>query len=465
MNESRKWRSGRAGERVGLILPSWRGGKTPHTLTDDERIAAKHYGDVMVPSGEGPPLEVVEAKLALELFISAFCAPALLQDPNDFLLRHSSAERSEYELCRMALPFRPFHDEPHRLSVGGFGTVVVSDFYSAELEVGRHLSPRSFAPRRSPKCAAPELHAEHSCLDRLAAPTFERIEEPDLHVSFDGDTDVESEHLHGVSELGGATVGRISEHDVARDLVIHRSRDEVERELSLGFENEIRWHARLFSTRGIFGPRFRHIELEIDRDVLVPRRDREAHADLAIADFAERARVLALDADGVPTLLWEPRIVNDPHADLLLGLERFHDVGCGFASNPEVVPPTLTKEVENRALDTGAPDHVGTRSRRDGLHALSLTVAHDASSVGRKALLLLAPPQVPTNPAEHEGAKPVLHLPIRFVLHGSIVAARDADEMRARVDEEIAGTKCETNDIRLRGLHERNRMVGLNLEQ
>ena len=63
-NESSKWRSGRASERVGVTGPCRRGGKTPHPFADDERVAAENDRDVMVPSRERASLEVVEPQFA-----------------------------------------------------------------------------------------------------------------------------------------------------------------------------------------------------------------------------------------------------------------------------------------------------------------------------------------------------------------------------------------------------------------
>src|SRR5207248_937089 len=40
--------------RVGSSLPSVRGGKTPHAFSDDEREAAEHDRDVVVPAGKAP---------------------------------------------------------------------------------------------------------------------------------------------------------------------------------------------------------------------------------------------------------------------------------------------------------------------------------------------------------------------------------------------------------------------------
>src|SRR5207253_11219596 len=68
MNESGKWRSGRDRLRVATSRPSVRGGKTPHAFSDDEREAAEHDGDVVVPTGEAPPFVVVESELAFQVF-------------------------------------------------------------------------------------------------------------------------------------------------------------------------------------------------------------------------------------------------------------------------------------------------------------------------------------------------------------------------------------------------------------
>src|SRR6266536_2775441 len=78
MKESAKCLSGRDRLRVGLTRPSSRGGEMPRAFGDDERVAAKNDGDVMVPSGKRASLEVVEPELAFEVFIRTFGSPAFL---------------------------------------------------------------------------------------------------------------------------------------------------------------------------------------------------------------------------------------------------------------------------------------------------------------------------------------------------------------------------------------------------
>src|SRR5258706_11761162 len=78
-NESSKWRSGRAVERVVFFLPSGRGGKMPRPFGDNERVAAQDDRDMMMPARKRTPFEVVETQLTLELFVGVLGSPALFQ--------------------------------------------------------------------------------------------------------------------------------------------------------------------------------------------------------------------------------------------------------------------------------------------------------------------------------------------------------------------------------------------------
>lgn len=83
------YRSRRRGDRAG------RGGKRTQSFGYDERVAAQHDGDVMVPAGERAALEVVEPELALELLVSALGLPTLLDGANDLPLAQSPAKRRQ----------------------------------------------------------------------------------------------------------------------------------------------------------------------------------------------------------------------------------------------------------------------------------------------------------------------------------------------------------------------------------
>ena len=146
MKESTKWRSGRDRDRVGVILPSSRGGKTPHAFSDDERVAAEDDGDVVMPTRERAALEVVQTELALELLVRALGAPAFLDDAHDLLLGHAPRQGREHELRGLRFALRPLDHEPHRLAVARVGAVVVSDLDGAQREARResaHLALRA----------------------------------------------------------------------------------------------------------------------------------------------------------------------------------------------------------------------------------------------------------------------------------------------------------------------------------
>src|ERR1019366_9893528 len=71
VKESAKWRSGRERVRTSGTSPSGRGGKMPHSLSDDEGVAAECDRDVMMPAGETASLEVVESQLAFHFLVDA----------------------------------------------------------------------------------------------------------------------------------------------------------------------------------------------------------------------------------------------------------------------------------------------------------------------------------------------------------------------------------------------------------
>ena len=85
MNESAKWRSGRATVRWSATGPSRRGGKSADLLADDERVAAERDRYVMVPTGEPAPLEVIQSQFSFEILVGALGAVTLFDDADHFL--------------------------------------------------------------------------------------------------------------------------------------------------------------------------------------------------------------------------------------------------------------------------------------------------------------------------------------------------------------------------------------------
>src|SRR5690606_16872469 len=103
MKESATWRCGRNAVRVGVIRPSGRGGEMPGMLGDDEGVAGQHHGDVVVPAREASSFVVVEPQLALEIFIAALDAPALLAPLDQLRGRGVLRCGDEIELVRLLL--------------------------------------------------------------------------------------------------------------------------------------------------------------------------------------------------------------------------------------------------------------------------------------------------------------------------------------------------------------------------
>ena len=78
---------------MGLSRPSGRGGKTPHTFSNDERVAAQSDRHVMMPTRKPAPFKVVEAESPFEVFVYALRAPPLHHSTNQLLLGHGLRER------------------------------------------------------------------------------------------------------------------------------------------------------------------------------------------------------------------------------------------------------------------------------------------------------------------------------------------------------------------------------------
>src|ERR1019366_9083079 len=71
------------------------GGKMPHTLRDDEGVAADGDRNVMMPAEEASPFEVVEPQLALHLFVDALGAISFLEETHELLFAHRPRQRRQ----------------------------------------------------------------------------------------------------------------------------------------------------------------------------------------------------------------------------------------------------------------------------------------------------------------------------------------------------------------------------------
>ncbi len=79
---------------------------------------------MMAPPHEGAALVVVEPQHAFQFLIDSLRAPALFDDPPDFLLAHSPRQGREHELRWLFLAIRPLHHQPHRLALLGVKAIV-----------------------------------------------------------------------------------------------------------------------------------------------------------------------------------------------------------------------------------------------------------------------------------------------------------------------------------------------------
>src|SRR5258706_12860689 len=89
MKLSWKWRSGRDRLRVVGQRPSGREGKMARSFGDDKPAAREHGRDVVMRARVAPSFVVVEAELALEVFVRALGTPALHDEAHELFARHS----------------------------------------------------------------------------------------------------------------------------------------------------------------------------------------------------------------------------------------------------------------------------------------------------------------------------------------------------------------------------------------
>src|SRR5580704_2187307 len=97
----------------------------------------------MMPPGEASTLIVVEAKFALEIFVSSFDPPALHSDLHQLFLDDGSRKGREEVVCGFGLPVAPLDQEPY-LFVGG-------GLYTLQGKAGRKVVTGAFAPGAVPE--------------------------------------------------------------------------------------------------------------------------------------------------------------------------------------------------------------------------------------------------------------------------------------------------------------------------
>src|SRR5262249_28342946 len=149
-----------------------------------------------------------------------------------------------------------------------------------------------------------------------------------------------------LAEFMRVAVAAVGEQDVAGHLVVDGARDELERELVLGLEDEVLRNLTFATTRAVVRPTLRQIQREVDGHVGRPRRDAQAHGDLAVGDLARAAGVLPLYTDRVRALFQKPRVVDDPRPDRLLFGQRGDRVLRGDRANVAIAPRRVAQKAQ-----------------------------------------------------------------------------------------------------------------------
>ncbi|WP_395854275.1 hypothetical protein [Cystobacter fuscus] len=99
----------------GLHPPLGPRGKMPHAFGDDERVAAKSHGDVVVPTGKATALVVVEPEFSLQVLIDALGSPALHDEADELLLGRTARYGDEEVVGWLRLALAPLNEKPEGL--------------------------------------------------------------------------------------------------------------------------------------------------------------------------------------------------------------------------------------------------------------------------------------------------------------------------------------------------------------
>jgi hypothetical protein len=112
----------------------------------------------------------------------------------------------------------------------------------------------------------------------------------------------------------------------------------------------------------------------------------KTHGDLAVADLAERARILALHSGGVATALGDAGIIHHPGA---LAEKRNHPLGQS-AQEPARFPGGVGQKLLHRLV----PGRGLFQAKHGGLQALTSTLLEESAHVGQGVLGATHVPQI-----------------------------------------------------------------------
>src|SRR6266498_3949318 len=380
MKESGKCRSGRARDRSGLSRPLRRGGEMPHAFADDERVAAENDGDVVIPAREAAALEVVETKLAFEIFVRPFNAPSLLDDANELPSRGVFGHRSQHIVRRVAFTFGPLDEQPLRCAPLPVG---VLDPHPHPCELGAQRLSSPFTPGHLSKRLGRQTVREFGQRLRLSFTAILKDSTYDRR-RLDVERVVETCAVNTITKLSHVAVRGITEQDSDGKPRLHGGFNHVERDTPLGPKDDFVRDPRPLPKNRVAGPRFRQIQLHIDGQLLCCRAHRQADADLTVGRLAGRSRVLTLHSDRMLSLLEKTRVVHDPCTNLFAPLHRAERVPGRQTTHRLVLPIRTRKKRQHLVVHLICRLRVRAGTSGDRLSALAFAFAQDPERVDRK---------------------------------------------------------------------------------
>src|ERR1700723_4429656 len=227
--ESAKWRSGRVLDLVVSTRRSGLGGKSSCALGDEEGVAGEDTADVGLPAGVGAPLEVVEAQLALEIFVDSLGAPTLLDPSHELLARHRLGQGGQDVVLDRASALVLVNNEPLLFAA----RVVVGDrSYSKRRETGAQRAFAALSPRHLPVAVLADDLRDGLDAHRIGvAPVV--AHDPHARVLLHVQRVVEAERTYAGAEITDVAIAAVGEHHPDRDARLYVAPNQVERNLPL----------------------------------------------------------------------------------------------------------------------------------------------------------------------------------------------------------------------------------------
>ena len=363
---------------------------------DEKRVGEQRERDMMMPSAPGASFEVVETELVLQLLVGVFDPPAILDHPDEVLLRRRLGEIGEEKLRWGGCPDRPLGDQPAGGQRLGACARAMGMSHPPDGKATRHrplaaLPPGHLAKRLLPR-ESPFGHALRfdRSLDELAGPDggpTDRSFEADLseilpgidHLqrAVDPKAPLHPERIELATERRDRSVSAVGEHRSVQAAGACAT-DHLKGDLPLRTIASFSGYSTLFPAYSIVGPRLRQIEIGIDAEHAPTDLILERDGDLAVADLAEGPAVLAGHAHRVLALLDEAGVIDDQRAGMA---KRPADPLTHRFPDDLVLPVALVDELLER-LDVVLLRLIdGAQPLGHRLDALPLTVEQKAAKV------------------------------------------------------------------------------------